>query len=102
MTQLRCRFGPLIFLMRESGWVSVGPNLLKSSDGHGSRFMPAPPPAAGLAAGPAAKALFTKPCTSCWVTRPFGPEPLTWFRSTPSSRANLRTDGEAWAVANDG
>ncbi len=27
--------------------------------------------------------------------RPFGPLPATWVRSTPSSRANLRTDGDA-------
>src|SRR5258706_3390518 len=30
--------------------------------------------------------------------RPFRPEPLTPARSTPSSRANLRTDGLAWGV----
>src|SRR5512143_3257805 len=29
---------------------------------------------------------------------PLGPEPVTPARSTPSSRANLRTDGEAWAL----
>ena len=32
--------------------------------------------------------------------RPFGPEPATRERSTPSSRANLRTEGEAWAFLN--
>src|ERR1700750_704264 len=28
--------------------------------------------------------------------RPFGPVPCTRDTSTPSSRANLRTDGDAW------
>src|SRR5712671_295918 len=32
--------------------------------------------------------------------RPFGPEPGTRVRSTPSSRANLRTEGEACAFLN--
>src|SRR5258706_8823276 len=30
--------------------------------------------------------------------RPWGPDPLTRMRSTPSSRANLRTDGLACGV----
>src|SRR5262245_60017406 len=34
--------------------------------------------------------------SSCRM-RAFGPEPLTRARSTPSSRANLRTDGDACA-----
>ena len=37
----------------------------------------------------------TKPCTSCCVTRPLGPLPLTLVRSTPSSRANFRMLGLA-------
>ena len=37
----------------------------------------------------------TKPCTSSCSTRPLGPLPPTFARSTPSSRANLRTDGLA-------
>src|SRR5207248_72128 len=32
--------------------------------------------------------------------RPFGPVPFTLPRSTPSSRANTRTDGDAWAALN--
>ncbi len=37
-----------------------------------------------------------KPCTSASVMRPLGPEPLTSFSGTPNSRANLRTEGDAW------
>src|SRR5471032_1290333 len=100
MTQLRCRFGPLIFLMRDSGSSSVGPNLLKSITGHGSTLMPPPDAPAGAAVGAAVAPLITpltKFCTSTWVMRPFGPVPGTLPRSTPSSRANLRIDGEACA-----
>src|SRR5471030_1774931 len=100
MTQLRCRLGPLIFLMRDSGSSSVGPNLLKSTDGHGSTLMPPPDAPAGAAVGAAVAPLITpltKFCTSTWVMRPFGPVPGTLPRSTPSSRANLRIDGEACA-----
>src|SRR5471030_2243306 len=100
MTQLRCRFGPLISLMRDSGSSSVGPNLLKSTDGHGSTLMPPPDAPAGAAVGAAVAPLITpltKFCTSTWVMRPFGPVPGTLPRSTPSSRANLRIDGEACA-----
>src|SRR5450830_1310275 len=102
ITQLRCRFGPEIFLMRDRGCSSVGPNLLKSSDGHGSSSRPMPwPPAAGAAAfGAAVSAMMplTKFCTSSWVMRPLGPLPPTRPRSTPSSRANLRIEGEAKAL----
>src|SRR5262245_48839032 len=34
---------------------------------------------------------------SSWVRRPLKPVPATCVRSTPSSRANLRTEGPAWA-----
>src|SRR5579863_1901062 len=99
MTQLRCRFAPEIFLMRDSGFGSIGPNFEKSTFGHGSRFS-SPPPAGAAAATGAARwpviTPFTKPVTSSFVMRPFGPEPCTRATSTPSSRANLRTDGDAW------
>src|SRR3990167_85855 len=36
-----------------------------------------------------------KPCTSSSVMRPLGPLPCTSSSGTPSSRANLRTEGEA-------
>jgi pyruvate dehydrogenase E1 component len=76
ITQLRCRLGPLIFLMRDSGKSDVDPNLLKSSDGHGnrSRPRPVPPAATGAAAAPPIIAL-TKFCTSWCRMRPLGPEP---------------------------
>src|SRR5690606_36871787 len=35
--------------------------------------------------------------TSSAVMRPLNPVPVTWVRSTPSSRANLRTEGPACA-----
>ncbi|CFN82338.1 Uncharacterised protein [Bordetella pertussis] len=46
MTQLRCRLAPEIFLMRDSGLASMGPNLVKSILGHGSSpsAAPSPPP----------------------------------------------------------
>ena len=104
MTQLRCRLAPLIFLMRDSGLASTGPNLAKSTLGQGIRFSSpppvTPPPAAGapwalVRAVPAITAL-VKACTSSCVMRPLGPEPLTSSSGTPSSRANLRTLGLAW------
>src|SRR5258708_33978261 len=57
------------------------------------------PAATGAAAGRTldASAVFTKARTSSGRIRPFGPEPLTWLRSTPSSRAKRRTEGEACA-----
>jgi hypothetical protein len=39
---------------------------------------------------------WVKACTSASVIRPLRPEPLTSASGTPSSRANLRTDGDAW------
>ena len=47
-----------------------------------------------LLASPFITAL-VKACTSSCVMRPFGPEPFTSSSGTPSSRANLRTEGEA-------
>src|ERR1700710_467907 len=39
---------------------------------------------------------FTKAVTSACVMRFLGPDPVTWDTLTPSSRANLRTEGDAW------
>ena len=105
ITQFRCRLAPEIFLMRDSGFFSTGPNFSKSTFGHGSRPSAAPlaPPAAAAPAGawpaPPASRFLTKPFTSSAVMRSFGPEPLTAPRSTPSSRASRRTDGEACGSA---
>ena len=101
ITQLRARLAPEIFLMRDSGSVSIGPNFAKSTFGHGSRFERAAAGDAGAAALPPCRviACLTKPCTSSCRMRPFGPVPVTCARSTPSSRANLRTDGDACAAA---
>ncbi len=53
ITQLRARFAPEIFLIRDSGFDSTGPNFAKSTVGHGSRLS-APPPVMPAPAAPAA------------------------------------------------
>ena len=103
ITQLRARLAPEIFLIRDSGFASTGPNFAKSTFGHGSRLSEPPPvtPAPGAAgAPPPAITPLTNCCTSSCRMRPFGPVPVTRARSTPSSRANLRTDGDACAAVN--
>ena len=52
-TQLRARFAPEIFRIRDSGTTSTSPYLEKSIDGHGSSSSPLSPPD-GAAAGAAA------------------------------------------------
>ena len=54
ITQFRARFAPEIFLIRESGRASTGPNFAKSTVGHGSRLSEPPPlmPPAPRAAAP--------------------------------------------------
>ena len=81
--------------MRDSGWVSTGPNLAKSTTGTGG----IPAPAAGGADAGGAAGPRTKASRSSLVMRPFGPVPATAARSTPSSRARRRTPGPAWAPA---
>src|ERR1035437_6485833 len=93
ITQLRARFALEIFLMRESALVSIAPNFAKSILGHESRSNGAPDPRA-IAAG-FERASLTNLCTSSRKMRPLRPLPLTWLRSTPSWRANFRTDGLA-------
>ena len=94
LTQLACSRGPEIFWMRDSGSVSMRPYFAKSTAGTaGSALAAAPPP-------PSMTSL-TNALTSSAVTRPFAPEPRTRPRSTPSSRASLRTDGLACASPND-
>ena len=102
ITQLRCRLAPLIFLMRDMSLRSTGPNLVKSTFGQGSRPKASPPPApaGALADWACVRALpaitdWVNPCTSSSVMRPLSPLPLTSASGTPSSRAKLRTDGEA-------
>src|SRR5215218_1555566 len=91
LSQERCRCGPESRLMRGSGLVSTGPNFAKSTAGISGMPMPAAAAgAAGAAAGPR-----RKPFTSSAVTRPFSPVPLSFVRSTPSSRASRRTEGLA-------
>src|ERR1043166_2318064 len=74
--------------MRPSGLTSTAPNFAKSTSG---TFGNAPP----VAGAPVLSACLTQALTSSAVTRAFGPLPLTAGRSTPSSRANLRTEGLA-------
>ena len=104
MTQLRCRFGPDSFLMRDNSCSSTSPNLVKSTFGHGnkSRPTPLPPLDAPAEAEPTpATAAFTKLRTSSGVMRPLGPVPATVAKFTPNSRANLRTDGLACGALTD-
>ena len=86
--------------MRDSGLDSISPNLVKSTFGHGNRPSAAPesPLLAAAAAGGAVITPLTKLCTSSSSTRFLGPVALMRPRSTPSSRANLRMDGEACAL----
>src|SRR5580704_3314517 len=88
--------------MRDSGLVSTGPNCEKSMAGMTGRPPPPPAGARATAGAGAANELFTNPLTSSCVIRPLKPLPLTRVRSTPSSRANLRTDGPACAAENPG
>ena len=86
--------------MRDSGLLSTGPKAAKSTAGMvGSP--PPPAPGARAAAPPAPvtgdREVLTNPLTSSWVMRLLNPLPFTRVRSTPSSRANLRTDGPACA-----
>src|SRR5260221_3254474 len=97
-TQLRCKNPPDSFLMRDRGFASTGPNFAKSTCGHSGRSRKSPPRAATATAGAPLITPFTNSWTSACVMRPFGPEPLTLARSTPSSRANLRTEGLACGV----
>ena len=104
MMALRSKFAPLIFLMRPISLRSMGPNLAKSTLGQGIRpkAAPSPPEAAGALAACALvcaapdMTAWVKACTSASVMRPLRPEPLTSASGTPSSRANLRTEGDAW------
>ena len=88
LTHEACSRGPEIRLMRDSGTVSTGPNLAKSTSGTAGSA--APPPAATGAAPPEIAAL-----TSSRVMRPFSPLPLIAARSMSSSRARRRTAGPA-------
>src|SRR3954471_8950065 len=86
--------------MRESGLDSTRPNLEKSTSGHGGKLNGSEPPDLETCEGVFPEsAPFTNACTSACRMRPFGPVAATRVRSTPSSRANLRTDGDAWGFA---
>ena len=99
---LRSKLAPLIFLMRPSSLRSIGPNLAKSTFGQGISPNAAPsppePPFAACALVSVAPDItdLVKACTSSWVIRPLLPVPFTSSKGTPSSRANLRTEGDAW------
>ena len=78
-------------LIFESGRSSVGPKREKSMGGTADAD---PLPAGALMTGPE-RTLRVNAVTSSLRIRPFGPEPVTSPRSTPSSRAKRRTDGLA-------
>ncbi len=99
ITQLRARFAPEIFLIRDNGFGSIAPNFVKSTEGHGNRLSwppPLIPPPGAPAAAPLMTCLMKFWTSSCWM-RALGPVPVTFARSTPNSRANLRTEGDACA-----
>src|SRR3954462_15299302 len=86
--------------MRESGLDSTGPNLEKSTSGHAGKLNGSEPPDLETCEGVFPEsAPFTNACTSACRMRPFGPLAATRVRSTPSSPANLRTDGDEWGFA---
>src|SRR5690606_21263901 len=91
LTQLACSRAPEMRWIRDSGRSSISPNLAKST----SRTLGRPAP--GTAPRTAS---FTNAFTSSARIRPFTPVPRTRPRSTPSSRASLRTEGLACARAN--
>src|SRR5690606_30417983 len=98
MTQFRCRLAPEIFLMRDKGLLSIGPNLEKSILGQSSTLKPPPTCERVVVEDELVatdSAALTNLRTSSCVIRCLAPEPVIWVRSTPSSRANLRTEGEA-------
>src|SRR5262245_41908108 len=79
--------------MRDSGSASTRPYLAKSTGATaGSALAAGPPPSISS---------LTNALTSSAVTRLVAPEPRTRPKSTPSSRASLRTDGLACASPND-
>src|SRR4029453_3058856 len=88
--------------MRDSGLASIGPNLAKSTLGHGrSSSAPAGAPAeVGVAALGGAAAPFLTASTSDLRILPLAPVPWIEPRSTPSSRASFRTPGPAYAPTN--
>ena len=69
LTHEACSRGPEIFLMRESGTVSMGPNLAKSTCGTAGS---APPPLAAGAAVPGERGLHVL----AGDARPFSPVPF--------------------------
>src|SRR5512138_1091709 len=85
--------------MRESGFVSTGPNLAKSTSGQAGRLNGSAPPPFAVTGAVFERAPLTNACTSVCRMRLLGPLPWTWCRSTPSSRANLRTEGLACGLA---
>ena len=67
LTQEACSRGPEMRLMRDSGTVSIGPNLAKSTCGtEGS----APPPPAGVAAPPGERRLHVFAGDAAFLARP--------------------------------
>ncbi len=71
----------------------MAPNWLKSISGGCAIPWPCIDGAAGCCSF-----CFTNACISSFSTRSLGPVEATCARSTPSSRANIRTAGPAWAA----
>src|SRR5665811_68249 len=85
--------------MRESGFDSIGPNLAKSTLGHGK----SPSPATStdvLGPAVATAGALANLVTSSGRIRPRRPLPFTSRRSMPRSRASFRTEGPAYGMSN--
>ena len=87
---------PEIRWIRDSGRTSTGPNFEKSCAGISG--IPAAAGTAGLGTPGPVPGPRTIASRSSLVMRPFGPVPVTVAKSTPSSRASLRTPGPACAA----
>ena len=91
--QADVRCSAVLRRMFDIGLTSTAPHFEKSGKRRGARTPIAGPPAA-----PDVISAFTCCFTSSWPMRPPGPVPGTPAISTPSSRANRRTDGAAGIV----
>ena len=82
--------------VEDSGWRPTGPNFSWSTAGQAGSPAPMAEPCACIGEPPASRSLMCAVMSSRNIL-PLAPVGFTLPRSTPSSRANARTDGVAWA-----
>ena len=103
ITQLRASAGPEIFLMRESGCSSIGPNFAKSTFGHAGQAEVGEAAAGGARralAGAREAPAFTKPCDVLLEDAALGAAARDRGRGRrPARGRSARTPGLAWAGA---